>query len=113
MRVTEQVFDNEVVVRGWLTQQRAWVTWHDDRAKRERSTPTLIALHIPTHAVLAVYCRPRKLRPSEAPDVSWLPAGWVPVVWWPGMHKEVRAWLVSPDGRVPPGVVPTTRDGAK
>jgi hypothetical protein len=74
MRVTEQIIDNEMVVRGWLTAERAWVTWHDDRAKRERSTPTLIALHIPSRLVIAIYARPRKLRPSEAPDVSWLPA---------------------------------------
>lgn len=112
MRVTERILDNEVVVRGWLTQRRAWVTWHDDRAKRERSTPTLVALHIPSRLVIAIFARPRKLRPSEAPDVSWLPASWVPVIWWPGMHIEIKAWLAAPVTD-PPGAVSTTRDGAK
>jgi len=104
MRVTEQVLDNEVVVRGWLTHERGWFVWSDDRGKRERSVPTIVGCHLPSRLVIAVYARPRRLRPSEMPDTSWLPASWLPVVWHPGMHTEVRAWLAAPVTD-PPGVV--------
>jgi hypothetical protein len=111
VRVTEQILDNDAAVRGWFTAERGWFVWSDDRGKRQRSVPTIVAVHLPSRMVLAIYARPRKLRPSEMPDTSWLVSSWIPVVWWPGMHIEVRAWLATPHTDVP-GAVLTTRDGA-
>src|ERR1035437_6566348 len=96
MRITEQVVDNEGVISGWLAAERGWTVWHDDRSKRERHVPTFVAVHLPSRTTLAIFARPRRLHPSELPAADWLPDRWIPCVWWPGMHIEVRAWLAAP-----------------
>lgn len=111
MRVTKQVVEVELLIGDFLSKAR-WVTWHVEGSKRSPAKPTLVALHPPDGLVIAVYARPRRLAPSELPDVSWLPPDWLPCVWHPALSKAARAWLAAPIGD-PPGAVLTTRDGAK
>jgi len=113
--LTEDLVVAEATMAGWFTHELSWLFWVDGRggrSKRRRSRPSLIGLHLPDKLEVAVFARPRKLLPSEMPDVSWLPPGMTPCVWWPGLAREVRAWLAAPVGD-PPGAVSTTRDGAK
>lgn len=110
MRVTEQVLVTEVTISGLLADARSWIMWSDPRGKRDHQ-PAFVACHMPSRLVIAVFVRPRRLHPSEAPAVDWLPVGWLPCVWHPGLSAEIRAWLANPDGREPPGAV--TWDGAK
>ena len=105
MRVTEQVVVIEAFIGGLLADARSWTVWRADGDKRKLHEPTFVACHVPSRQTLAVFVRPRRLYPSERPDTSWLPADWVAVVWWPGMLKEVRAWLAVPTVTEPPGVV--------
>lgn len=103
------------IMAGWLNHERSWFFWVDGRggrSKRRRSRPSIVAMHLPDRLVLAIFARPRRLHPSELPDVSWLPAGWVACVWHPGMRVDVRRWLATPHTD-PPGAVSTTRDGAQ
>ena len=113
MRVTGQVIEVEAVISSLLNDDRGWTVWHDDRGKRQLHVPTFMAVHIPSRIIIGVYCRPRRLYPSELPAVGWLPATVQAVVWWPALAAEIRAWLANPDGREPPGVLLTTRGGVK
>jgi hypothetical protein len=113
--LTEDLDVAEAEIAGWLTHERSWFFWVDGRggrSKRRRGRPSIMALHLPSDNRLevAVYCRPRPLRPTETLDVSWLPAGWVPCVWHPGMRVDVCRWLTVPV-TAPPGVV--DRSGAR
>lgn len=107
MRVTEQVVVVEAVIGGLLTDARSWIMWSDARGKRDHA-PAFIACHMPSRLVVAVYVRPRKLYPSEMPNASWLPAGWISVVWHPAMSAEIRSWLTVAVGE-PPGVLSTAQ----
>jgi len=98
-------------IAGWLTHERSWFFWVDGR-RHQQSRPDLIAMHVPTRGMLAIFARPGKPSPINLPDVSWLPASWIPVVWRTDDMRDVRRWLAAPVTD-PPGVVLTTRDGAK
>lgn len=104
MRPTATILEAEQTIRALLADNKAWTTWHDDRTKRTRSTPTLIAIHAPTRIGLAIYLRPRRLHPSENPDTTRLPAGLHPVVWHPALAPDIRAWLLQPTEN-PPGLL--------
>lgn len=111
MRITEPVILVEAKIAKWLTTGQGWAVWRDERTVRRRHVPSFVACHFRTGLLLAVYTRPRRLHPSEAPAVGWLPAGVIPVVWHLALHPEVKAWLYRPDIGAPPGVVSTTRKG--
>jgi hypothetical protein len=110
MRITETVITTEAKISKWLTTGQGWAVWRDERTIRRRHVPSFLACHFATGRIVAVYCRPRRLHPSEAPAVGWLPAGCVPVVWYPKLHPEVRSWLLFPTISDPPGLVPARGD---
>jgi len=90
-------------IAGWLMHERAWMVWVDSR-RHQRSRPSMVAFHVPSRQTLAVFARPGKPSPINLPDVSWLPADWLPVVWRTDDMRDVRRWLAAPVTD-PPGVV--------
>lgn len=112
MRITAQVLEVEAIIGELLRDVPGWTVWADVRGARRQHRPTFLAVHTPTRRCVAVYCRPRRLYPSELPAVDWLPATIEPVVWFPGLRAEIRSWLTVAVGE-PPGAVLTTRPGVR
>jgi hypothetical protein len=110
VKITETVWATEAKIAKWLTTGQGWAVWRDERTVRRRHVPSFLAAHFATGRIVAVYCRPRRLHPSELPEVTWLPAGVIPVVWHLAMHPEVRSWLLFPDIGPIPGLVPARGD---
>lgn len=104
MKVDLAVIQIEATIRGWLTADRSWAVWRDDTGRRPVHRPSFVAFHIPSGRIIGVFCRPRRLHPSEMPAVDWLPVAVEPVVWHPGLSTEVRAWLAVPVGEAPGAV---------
>ena len=106
MKVTAQVIMDEATIDGWFhAAGRDWCVWHDTRARRSLNRPNLVALHVPSGIVVAVYVRPRPVAPSGLPAVAGLPADWLPVCWWPTMTHPPR-WLAFPKLIATPGLLP-------
>jgi hypothetical protein len=109
VRITERVLADEGTIAAVLADNPAWMVWGDIRDHRNPHHPTMLALHPPTGTTVAIYIRPRHLHPSEAPNPSWLPPTFIPVVWHPGLRAAIHAWLIAPQ-TTPPGLIkPTNR----
>ncbi|WNB84528.1 hypothetical protein [Cellulomonas sp. ATA003] len=105
MQLTAAVLDAEATIRTLLTSTPGWDVWRDDRTRRNPDRPTFIANHPGHHITLAIYVRPRRLRPTETPTSTHSPAGTRPVVWHPQLADDIEAWLHHPTPDTP-GLLP-------
>jgi hypothetical protein len=109
VRITERVLADEGTIAAVLADNPAWMVWGDIRDHRNPHHPTMLALHPPTGVTLAIYVRPRRVYPTETPDTSWLPPTLIPVVWYPALRPDIRAWLIRPDTTPPGSIGPADR----
>lgn len=107
MKTTPVVLILEATIAGWFTAHTSWQVWATTATRRHPNTPSLLALHTPTHQLLAIHARPRRLHPSENPNPAAYPPDLVHVVWHTTMRPIAGPWIAAPL-TPPPGLLTGT-----
>lgn len=109
MILTPELLELDARTRDLFRRDRGWQHWGiDNPSRRDPARPDVLAMHLPTRALLAVWVRPRPLRGSDkTPLALAAPEGAACVAWWPSVRGRAETWVRAPFTD-PPGLFAST-----